>query len=139
MASGGYQGTLEVKCLKIQRKSLDLRVLPDSRSKTDRRFGITGTELTRNCRNWRIMVITRYTRGEKSELKCRFGCVGGVRGKNGPRIRHLLGRFRWIRLAYLVLGPILTNLSFRRRGGSKFLRSCRASQEHLAAPPPSFS
>ena len=38
------------------------------------------------------MMIARYTRVEKSEMKCRFGRVGGVRGKNGPRIRNLHGR-----------------------------------------------
>jgi len=135
VASGGYQGTLEVKCLKIQRKSLDLRVLPDSWSETDLRFGIRDIELTRKCRSWRTMVITRYTRGEKPELKCRFGCVGGVYGKNGPRIRNFHGRLWGICLAYMVLGPILTSLSFRRRGGGvnfcKVLEQVKSYSPHL--------
>ena len=80
-----------MKCLKIQRKSLDLRVLPDSRSETDPRSGIKDVELTRKCRRRRTIVITRYTEVEKSEIKCRFGCVGGVWDKNGPRIRNLHG------------------------------------------------
>ena len=111
---------------------------PDSWSETDLGLGMGDDELTSKCRSWRTMVITRYTRGEKPELKCRFGCVGGVYGKNGPRIRNFHGRLWGICLAYMVLGPILTSLSFRRRGGSKFLQSCRASQELHSALAPSL-